>query len=209
MTVLGLDHLIYGTPDLDAAVEEIAALTGVRPAYGGSHPGRGTRNALFSLGPDTYVEVIGPDPAQPPEAQALGGVRVPPQPRLVTWAAKCDDLEAAFEEARQRGLDLGEVQPMSRATPDGRLLEWRLTRGDLPGNGAIPFLIDWGSTAHPARSTPEGCSLIAFRAEHPQPDQVREWLAALDLDTQLPVEHADAPRLVAVLATPNGPVELS
>ncbi|MFD0169830.1 VOC family protein [Streptomyces decoyicus] len=37
-----LDHLVHATPDLDRTLAEIAALTGVRPVPGGSHPGRGT-----------------------------------------------------------------------------------------------------------------------------------------------------------------------
>lgn len=209
MAVTGLDHVIFGTPDLDATIAEVERRTGVRPVHGGSHTGRGTRNALFATGDGTYVELLAPDPAQPPEALARIGPRVPETPRITTWAAKCDDLEAAVARAHDAGLDLGGVEAMSRARPDGHELHWRLTRTRMVAGGLVPFLIDWGDTEHPGLTAPAGCSVVAFRGEHPDPDLVRRYLAALDLDHVLHVERGDAPRLSLTLSTPRGEVELS
>ena len=208
MAVTGLDHIIYATPDLEAAMEEIAALTGVEPMLGGSHTGKGTRNALLSLGPDTYIEILGPDPAQSAEELALAAERIPELNRIVTWAAKCDDLEAALQTASEGKLDLGHVEPMSRALPSGGQLAWRLTRGASPGDGLVPFLIDWGDSQHPAPGAPQGCSLRFFRAEHPDPARIREYLALLGLEGVLEVSEGPEPRLMAGLSTPNGEIVL-
>lgn len=32
----------------------------MRPVYGGRHPGAGTQNALLSLGPRSYMEILAP-----------------------------------------------------------------------------------------------------------------------------------------------------
>lgn len=45
---MNLDHLVYAAPDLAAAVEDVARLTGVRPVPGGSHVGKGTGTTCWA-----------------------------------------------------------------------------------------------------------------------------------------------------------------
>ena len=208
MAITALDHIVYASPDLSLAIERVSALTGVQPVRGGSHSGRGTRNALFSLGSDQDVEVLAPDPTQPPEALARATNRIPAKARITTWVAKCNDLEEAIRTAAQHGLDLGHIEAMSRSLPSGDQLSWRLTRGAEPGEGLVPFLIDWSTTPHPALSSPTGCALRFFRAEHPDPFRVRDYLALLGLQDALEVSYGPEPRLLAGLSTPNGEVVL-
>ena len=203
-----IDHLVYATPNLASGVEQIERLLGVRAVPGGQHPGGGTRNALIRLGDETYLEIIGPDTDQPKPLQPRRfGIDELKAPRLVTWAVKGADLEAIVENAKSRGVDLGQIQSGSRRRPDGVLLSWRLTVSPLlTADGIVPFFIDWGQTPHPAATLPKGCVLVALRAEHPDAVRVRGALSFLGLD--LLVAPGSGPALIATIKTPHGNVEL-
>lgn len=203
-----IDHLVYATPDLAAGVERVENLLGVHAIPGGQHPGAGTRNALIGLGDQVYLEIIGPDPDQPkpPRARRFG-IDELKSPRLVTWAAKGTDLDRLVADSRRQGVDLGQVQAGSRQRTDGVMLAWKLTVSPtLTEDGVVPFLIDWGATAHPASALPKGCMLVDLRAEHPNPEHVQAMITALGLE--LPVKLGSAPALIATIATPRGVVEL-
>ncbi len=203
-----VDHIVYAAPDLDAAVADLGARLGVRPAYGGSHPGAGSHNALLDLGDRAYLEIIAPDPGQPDPVgrRRPFGLDELDAPRLAGWAAKATDLEARVAAARARGFDPGEARTMRRRRPDGVELVWTLTRGGPAAGGLVPFLIDWGDAPHPAATAPTGCRLTALAGRHPRPAEVQAALAALGL--ALPVEEGPA-ALLATLDTPNGVVRLT
>jgi hypothetical protein len=204
-----IDHLVYWTPDLEASIEELAERLGVHAAEGGRHPGRGTRNALLSFGEGRYLEVIGPDLEQAEPATSSPFGPSGEGASLTTWAAKAADLDARVEAARAAGTDIGVVMDMSRDRLDGVTLHWRLSRGERPGDGLVPFLIDWGETEHPAETSPGGLTLVALRGEHPDPDAIRGHLAALGVADDLEVTRGNVPRLIATIEGPTGRVELS
>jgi hypothetical protein len=191
-----LDHLVYATTDLDAAVSRFEAVTSIRPAKGGAHLGRGTRNYLVGLGERRYLEIIGPDPGHPaPAGVALPfGIDALTGPLLLTWAVRPAHIQDAADVCAANGADLGQPLPMSRKTPSGQELTWRIASSvPLPFAGVTPFLIDWDGGTHPADS-PElpVARLISMEA----------------LGVVLPVSAGPA-GLFAVLETPNGPVSLS
>jgi hypothetical protein len=198
-----IDHLVYLCPDLGPAVAGIAAQTGVRPAFGGQHPGLGTHNALLSLAGRTYLEIIAPDPAQPRPAELPFGLGAVTQPGLRAWAVAPDDLDAAVRQAASAGFGYPAVVDRRRRTADGRELTWRMTTyPQPPGSAVVPFLIDWGSSAHPAGSAPAGLSLQEFGLRSPEPARLNALLSALGLN--LNVESASRPALSAVLRGPKG-----
>ena len=200
-----IDHILFAVPNLAEGVAEFRQRVGVDPVKGGSHTNLGTANYLVGLGGTAYFEIIGPDPDQPDPAQPRPlGIDNLTASRVVGWCARPPDLDRTVDVARSRGYDPGTPRAMSRRAADGTLLTWRLTSFPTdPADALVPFLIDWGTSAHPSANLPT-LPLQSLEAEHPDPDLIRMRLAALDID--LPVRTGPEPRLVVTL---QGPIVLS
>jgi len=205
---VGLDHLVYAVPDAEVGINRIQQLLGVRPVLGGRHPDYGTRNALIALGPKTYLEIIGPDPEQArPERGRLFGLDTLDKPGLVTWALRAESIESLAAQAKSSGIALGAVQSGTRERPDGATLSWKLTDPyAMPMDGALPFLIAWGDSPHPAGSAPIGGDLIGLRIEYPDPAAVRAALNAIGVE--LTVQEGPRLQLIATIRTAERIVEI-
>jgi len=202
-----IDHLVYATSDLQDAIKRLKILLGVSAAIGGQHPKWRTQNALISLGPQTYLEIMGPDNTPPdPQSRRPFGLDGLATPRLVTWVVRGNDLQETVAIAWREGLDLGEIQPGSRTKPDGSVLRWKMTdlAKDRKG-GVVPYFIDWGDTPHPAAGAPVGCRLQELRIFHPEAERVRYLLSKLGLDQKV---EKGAVALEATIRSPNGRIVL-
>jgi hypothetical protein len=202
-----IDHLMFAASDLESGMDKVEELLGVRPAPGGQHQGFGTHNALLALGEKVYLEVIAPDPELEPPARGLLPDFLEPEPHLVTWIIRSGEIETLSRELTEAGYPTGKVYPGRRETPDGTIIKWKLTDPyAMPLGGAVPFLIDWGSSPHPCEQAPLGGKLSGLRIEHPDPASVDEAMDVLSV--KMDVRQAPNFNLVATIETPNGPVEL-
>lgn len=205
---MSVDHLVYATPDLTRGIDELHELLGVRATLGGQHPGLGTRNALIALGPDSYIEIVAPDPAQAtPTTPRWFGIDELEHSRLTTWAAKATDLAALRMRAVQNGIPLGELATGKRRRPDGVELSWQLTdpRASV-GDGVVPFFIDWGDSPHPAQTAAKGATFVGLRTEHPDASKVQRVLEQLDLSVA--VRRGAKAALIATIDSPRGRIEV-
>ena len=207
-----LDHLLIGAPSLDLGIKWLLDRTGVRASLGGSHPGLGTWNALVSLGPQQYVEIIAPDPEQPSvETFYISGLRNFEEPRVASWAARTTQIRTRFPARTPQGFSCDRPRGGSRVRLDGSRLEWALAfplqvdHGRF--DGLLPFFIDWqDTTTHPGAAAPPGLSLRSFSLHHPNGEALRAALRALDLDAQ--VEPGKHPSIHVSLDTPRGIITL-
>jgi hypothetical protein len=212
LTDPAFDHLVVAAQSLADGCEFVAARLGVRPAPGGKHVAMGTHNALASLGPRAFLEVIAIDPdGTPPTRPRWFDLDEPRMraslaegPRLVHWVARTSAIDA--QKARAR-IDPGVVHPMARGD-----FQWRITipdDGHLPGTGLVPTLIQWSSDDHPADRLPDtGVRLVALAGEHPEPAPIRAALAAQGFAEMLKVTYGRHARLAAMLRTSRGLVTI-
>ena len=146
------DHLVVAAETLETGVDHVERCVGVTATRGGAHEFMGTHNALISLGPDAYLEIIAidPDARAPGHARwfALDAFRGPP--RLTNWVCRSDDLSM---ELRRAPPEMGPITDASR----GRL-HWQMAvpeGGQYPHDGGFPGMIGWMSGGHPAKRLPD------------------------------------------------------
>lgn len=145
-----IDHVLFGTADLEEAGRRLEAEFGLPSVPGGRHHGWGTGNRIVPLG-SFYLEVIGIIDPEEASGNFLGRYlqdQVARGDRLVGWCLGTDDIATI-------GDRLGvEVIPGSRALPDGASIRWRL--GGLKEaieSRYLPFFIEWDlpEELHPGR----------------------------------------------------------
>ncbi|HWM91262.1 MAG TPA: VOC family protein [Thermoanaerobaculia bacterium] len=199
-----IDHVIVGIADLEEGVRRFAELTGVTAEHGGQHPGRGTQNALLSLGAPTYLEIIAPVEGPPPQMELLSGLK---ELAPVGWAIGTKDLDATKARLEAAGFKVSPPREGSRVRPDGQRLEWR-TAGIEGPPGLMPFLIEWGaSTRQPATTSPEGCTLESMEIQAPQSESLARLVSELRLGAT--VRESSEQSMTITLACPAGRVILS
>jgi catechol 2,3-dioxygenase-like lactoylglutathione lyase family enzyme len=160
----GIDHVMICVPDLAEGIAQFTRL-GFNMHEGGSHPGRGTHNAI-AFNRDEYIELLavrdaaeyaaatkpGSGGGLPEFIAAGGGIRF--------VVIHSNDLAADVAAMRDRGVDVSNAVDGSRRTQSGLELKWKAAtlgaqnalplvfvqhltplearRGQVPGAGAHP-----------------------------------------------------------------------
>jgi len=198
-----IDHLMWACPDLEQGCTKLAALTGVAPEAAGSHSGMGTRNALLSLGPRCYLEVIAPDPEQPLADNFGARLAALATDGLLSWAAGAQHLDELRTELHQQAIQTSRVQATSRRNPAGELLQWQLLF--IAGVELAPFFIDWLACTHPAATSPSGCQLQELQITAAATEPLQRLCGQVP---RLSLSQGPTASLQARLDTPHGEVWL-
>jgi hypothetical protein len=209
---LMLDHILLGCSDLDQGIAYVEQHTGVRPAIGGVHPGRGTRNALLSLGELHYLEVIAPDPAQAgmkiSRESMVRNLKSLSSPQIFEWAVHTSDISSVADRWNKAGIAFDGPTLGSRKRPDGKVLSWQTLNLQDNQNGLLPFFIQWGADSiHPSVDSPHGCRLTSFALSGP--DLVELAAISHRIGIQVELAQAPEPRLTAKVVGPRGTLSLS
>jgi hypothetical protein len=195
-SAIPIDHVILAIDSLDRGVELLHIATGVTAANGGAHLGRGTQNALMSLGDGQYLELIAPNPADP-SPPILGAISLEftkyQSLTPIGWAIRAEDATAEHARLLARGLPVSELRPGSRTRADKQVLRWTTFDPWKGHSGVLPFVIAWApETPHPSQDSPNGCTLAGIEIASPNADSLRQRFASAGWPIPIvdgPVEH--------------------
>ena len=204
-----IDHIIWAVSDLDEGIAYIEERTGVKAIVGGVHPGRGTRNALISLGKHSYLEIISIDPGQPNiKNQSTDFIRNLTKPQVMGWAARTRDIVAVEKSIRSSKIETLGSEQGSRKKPNGTILSWKTIKVLGHDNTIVPFVIEWGKgSTHPSEDSPKGASLLRLQLGHPSPGEINSFLQAMGLSIRAVKERK--PTIMAIIDSPKGQVVLA
>ena len=178
-----IDHVVVAIRSLAEGIAQFEALTGVTAGAGGRHPGRGTENALVSLGGGSYLEIIAPQKdakLSPADAKMRDLTRL----TIIDWAVRVIDVDEALASLRRAGFTTSPPQPGARLTPAGERLDWMTfglaTAADKTPIRGAPFFIRWSpNTRHPSTTSPGGCALEGLVVQDPASDRLGAVLGSL------------------------------
>ncbi|MEM9465002.1 MAG: VOC family protein [Actinomycetota bacterium] len=200
-----VDHIFWGVPDTEAAVELVAERTGVRANIGMQpEPSFPTLAAAISLGHGRFFEIHGPNPDYVGPDHFLHGLLSSlREPRLLLWYARSADLDRTAEQlaaANER------FEPWAAAAEEWDNADHSTYRaGCIAGenlNPSIPYLIEWRNREDLDTKLVGGLSLARLwvLAKDPQRTAAVHELLGVDV----PIESADRDGFGVELDTPNG-----
>ena len=203
-----IDHVIVAISDLETGVQLFEELSGVRPVFGGKHPGAGTQNALVSLGPRVYLEILAPQSEAELPPDRVGLLQMA-ELTPMGWAASSADMASTVALLQGERYVTTDAAPGSRAKPDGTMLGWSTMGISEPAIVGAPFFIQWdASSAHPATTSPQGCRLESFSVTTNTAAALRDLVGLLQLNVLVEESSVPAEQYQLVLKCPKGRVTL-
>jgi hypothetical protein len=176
MLGMRVDHVSYAAEHdgLHATADRLAKLLGVEPVDGGIHARFGTRNLIFPLAHERYLEVVEvldhPAADKAPFGQAVRA-RSEAGGGWLGWVVRVDDL-APIERRLGREAVNGD-----RRVADGREYHWRqLGVKGLMADPQLPFYVRWEpDSMHPSDDGSANVTIESLTIAG-DPDRVRDWL---------------------------------
>lgn len=199
-----IDHVAVIVPDLMAAHEHFASDHGLVSVEGGRHTGHGTANRIVPMGRQ-YIELMAVVDPQEASGSPFGSwvASRSGEENIGLLCLRTDDIVDVAER-----LDL-EPAPMTRETPDGKVLSWRLAGLPEAMTQGLPFFMQWdvppesypGRLAASHRVEVEGYAWVELSGDE---HRVVEWVGT----GSLPLRFVDgeAGPVAACISTSAGDI---
>jgi Glyoxalase-like domain len=166
-----VDHVIYGTQDLDVAQALIERELGLEVLPGGHHDKQGSHNRIVPLG-NAYLELMAIDDREEAAASPIGQILLEKLTGegFIGWAVAVDDLDATAQRLGTPALTI------SREGLFGRLTGV----ADALNEPTLPFFIQGK-----ARPGGDGPALFEWVEVAGDEARLRSWLDGAELPVRV------------------------
>ncbi len=201
---LQLDHIALAGRDTEQSLAWLQKKTGAQPFTTEAEPGQWYWSGGLPLGEDSFLEVLGPNPAHRgfhPLKQLILGFD---EPQLLFWYVATDDFDALAGRANAAGVPIERVETIDFERHGARVAYKR----GIVGPGFLserPCVIEWRHRAQRDHAD-HSVRLSGFELSHPLADEMNAVHQVLGID----IAVLRGPSwLSLVLDTPNGIVTLA
>lgn len=172
---LEIDHIVFCVPDLEEAGSHLSRRYGFVSHPGGRHPGHGTANRIVPLR-ESYLELVAVVDEVEAAQSGFGSWVGQNADHPPTAHALCLRTDALDDICDRLGI---EAIAMTRETPHGVTLSWRLAGLQEALQQHLPFFVEWEipPEAHPGRMEPGNPARIDEVVLTGDVDLLREWTA--------------------------------
>ncbi len=199
-----IDHIAIAGPDTEAAVAWLRDKLGAAPYLTEPEPGQWYWSGALPVGDDSFVELLGPNPAFKgfnPINQIISTFE---EPQLLFWYVATDDFDAFSKRAEMAGAPLERVETIDYER-DGKRVDY--TRGILgPGfESQRACVIEWRNRLD--HGDVDRCTKISgFKLAHPKAATMNAVYRQLGIET---VVETGPSAMSLTLEGPNGTLEIS
>lgn len=180
-----VDHVGLGVADTEQGVEWVRKQTGAEVTLKDPEPDQWYWSGSLTIGEDSFLEVIGPNPAWG-RFQPFGALlKTLTEPTLLFWYIAVSDFDAVAELARAEKVKLERYEEvnLNGASPNHASYK-RAYIG--PGfMSERPNVIEWvrktGSSIEHSRS----CALTDFRLANPDAQNINSVFQSLGIDLEV------------------------
>ena len=181
-----IDHVIYGTHDLDVAEARIETDLWLGAVAGGRHEGLGTHNRIVPLRDGSFVELLAIADEQEAKGSPLGAAflaRIAQGDGLLGWAVAVDDVESVAARLGTSVSAVGRQGMTASLTGVAESL----------AEPYLPFFIQRGATRFP----PDAERAITWIEVAGDPERLKRWLGRVALPVRV-VDGRPGVRAVAI-----------
>jgi len=204
MDIDRIDHIVYAFQNLNDGIKYIKDLTGITATIGGQHLNFGTHNALISLGPKCYLELIAPDPTNVFNGSRWMSTDIIEEPTITRWSINTQNIAEDAQILSAINHELGEIITGERQLHNGGLLKWQMTKPSKQGLvEPLPFLLDWSqSDNHPCDSLEQDGKLLGVIIKTTNTDSLNKIFDKPSKAINYKKSHRN--KVQVVLETKNG-----
>ncbi len=180
-----VDHVGLGVPDTPRGVEWLRNETGGNVTLKDPEPDQWYWSGSLDIGDDSFLEVIGPNPAWS-KFQPFGALlKTLSEPTLLFWYIAVSDFSAFVELSRSKKAKLERIEEVNLNSSSPEHSSYKRAYIGPGFMSERPNVIEWVRKADPLSDQAPSCTLTDFRLANPKARKINSVFQSLGINVNV------------------------